>query len=356
MVGLCVGLDSSNWYETIHTVKADVFKVNPGFNPGCTLEIAKELNRLNKPWIYDAKLGDIPHTNRYYAKYVFEKLGAWGVTLNPFVGLEALEPFFKYENKMCFILCNTTNPGDKLAQETIYNEVIDFAEMHKNVGIIHSSKNLPKINSLILCPGIGHQGGSIKPKSNVLYSVSRSIINSKSPKEASEKYYELIHKGIIYNKLIESQYLKYGRFTLSSGKQSDYYLDLKEISKDISLFKNIVKQLCNLVTGEALLGIESGSISIATGIAIEKHLDFGFVRKSIKDYATKKRVEGEVDKNKSITIVDDVLTTGKSVLNVINNLESYNIVEVVVIAERGVEARKNLEEKGIIVKSLFQLP
>ena len=356
MVGLCVGLDSSNWYEIIHTVKADIFKVNPAFNPNSTLEIAKELNRLNKPWIYDAKLGDVEHTNQYYAKYVFEELGAWGVTLNPFVGLEALKPFFNYKDKMCFLLCKTTNPGKKLAQEAVYDEVIDFAELHENIGIIHSSKNLPEVNSLILCPGIGHQGGTIKSTSNVLYSVSRSIINSEDPKATSEMYYNKVHRNIIHNQLLKGSYIKYGKFILSSGKQSDYYIDLKEISKDISLFKNIITQLSELVESESLLGIESGSISIATGIAIQKDLNFGFVRKTIKDYATKKRVEGEINKSKSIAIIDDVLTTGKSVLNVINNLKSYNINEVIVIAERGSEGRSNLEQHGIIVKSLFQLP
>ena len=72
--GLCVGLDTQDYERIINTVKADVFKVNPAFNPNSTKDIAKLLNDRNIPWIYDAKLGDVMHTNAYYAKYVFEEL------------------------------------------------------------------------------------------------------------------------------------------------------------------------------------------------------------------------------------------------------------------------------------------
>lgn len=190
--GLCVGLDANNFIKIIDTVKADVFKVNPAFNPNSTKLIAKLLNERNIPWIYDAKLGDVMHTNAYYAKYVFEELGASGVTLNPFVGLEALQPFFEYKDKTNFILCKTTNPGKKPAQDAISDEIIKFAELNDNVAIVHSAKNLPNINSLILCPGIGVQGGSITPGLNVLYSVSRSIVHSYDPVKSYKKYYNMI--------------------------------------------------------------------------------------------------------------------------------------------------------------------
>ena len=352
--GLCVGLDTHDYERIINTVKADVFKVNPAFNPDDTKAISKLLE--GTPWIYDAKLGDVMHTNAHYAKYVFKELGAWGVTLNPFVGLEALQPFFEYKDKTSFILCSTTNPGKKLAQESMYNQILEFAEAHDNIGIVHSSEDLPKTNSLILCPGIGKQGGNIKPKQNVLYSVSRSIVHSYDPRKTSEKYYNLVHKNIIFSKLVKDNYIKYGNFKLSSGINSDYYIDLKEISKDIFLFTQIINQLSELITNKAVLGIESGSISLATGVALKNQMNFGFVRKEIKDYATKKLVEGELNKDTAITIVDDVLTTGKSILNAVKRLKDYNVTEVVVIAERGDIGRAALEDAGFIVRSLFKLP
>lgn len=352
--GLCVGLDTQDYKKIINTVKADVFKVNPAFNPDSTKDIAKLLNDRNIPWIYDAKLGDVMHTNAYYAKYVFKELGASGVTLNPFVGLEALQPFFEYKDRMNFLLCNTTNPGKKLAQDAIYDQVVEFAEMYDNIGIVHSSKNMPKTSSLILCPGIGKQGGNIRPKHNVLYSVSRSIVHSYDPKAVSIKYYNNVHKNIMFSKLVKENYIKYGRFTLSSGIKSDYYIDLKEISKDISLFSCIVNQLSELVNTDSILGMESGSISLATGIAMQNQIGFGFIRKQVKAYATKKLIEGNV--TGSITLVDDVLTTGKTILSALDSLPDYNITDVVVVAERGEVGRKALEAKGIEVKSLFKLP
>ena len=352
--GLCVGLDTQDYERIINTVKADVFKVNPAFNPNSTKDIAKLLNDRNIPWIYDAKLGDVMHTNAYYAKYVFEELGASGVTLNPFVGLEALQPFFEYKDKMSFILCNTTNPGKKVGQDAMYTSILEYAESYHNIGLVHSYRNMPKINSLILCPGIGKQGGKITPKHNVLYSVSRSIVHSYDPKSVSIKYYNNIHKNIMFSKLVKENYIKYGRFTLSSGIKSDYYIDLKEISKDISLFSCIVNQLSELVDTDSILGMESGSISLATGIAMQNQIGFGFIRKQIKDYATKKLVEGNVKGN--ITLIDDVLTTGKTILSALESLVNYNITDVVVVAERGKVGRNALEAKGIKVKSLFKLP
>lgn len=355
MIGLCVGLDNDNYAEIINTVKADVFKVNPAFNPSKTEEIARLLNDKAIPWIYDAKLGDVTHTNAYYAKYVYEELGASGVTLNPYLGLKSLQPFFNYKDKVNYLLCKTTNPDVKPAQEVMYDSLLEFAKTNSNVGLVHSSEGIENMQALTLCPGIGVQGGRIKAKQNVLYSISRSIINADNPRKASLEYYIQIHSNLVYCKLLDGGYIKNGDFVLSSGIRSNMYIDLKEITKDIQLFKKIIELLSMLVSSDNVLGIESGSISIATGIAIERDCGFGFIRKALKDYATKKLVEGELDPNKSTTIVDDVLTTGNSVLKAIENARAYNVNEVVVVVERGNKGRKLLESKGYIVKSLIQV-
>ena len=353
--GLCVGLDSSNYLKIINTVKADVFKVNPAFNPGETETIAKILNSKNIRWIYDAKLWDVPHTNKAYAKYVFETLGASGVTLNPFVGLDALQPFFDYKDKTSFILCKTTNHSNTIAQDFMYQDIIKLAEENHNIGIVHSSEGLPKIKSIILCPGIGAQSGKIRARSNVLYSVSRSIIKSENPRKKSVKYYNKVHSNLIYYKLIKEKYVKFGKFTLSSGIESDFYVDLKAITKDIDLFKRITEMLSTKVSNNRVLGIESGSISLATSVALNKDASFGFVRKQAKNYATKNCVEALEESNEPVTIVDDVLTTGKSVFNAIQVAKNYNITEIIVVVERGTEAREMLEALGYTVRSLIKI-
>ena len=96
---ICVGLDYPRntpvevYIETIENLEADWFKLNPAFNPKMVGEVALELNKRNKKWIYDGKVGDVPHTNQSYAQYIYEELGAWATTLNPYVGFESLIPY-----------------------------------------------------------------------------------------------------------------------------------------------------------------------------------------------------------------------------------------------------------------------
>ena len=61
--------------------------------------------------ISDAKRGDIGNTSGAYARAIFDELGFDAVTLNPYLGRDALEPFLDYADKACIILCRTSNPG-----------------------------------------------------------------------------------------------------------------------------------------------------------------------------------------------------------------------------------------------------
>ena len=63
------------------------------------------------PVLLDFKRGDIGNTNRAYAKFAFEYLNADAITLQPYQGIEALQPFLDYKEKGIFILCKTSNPG-----------------------------------------------------------------------------------------------------------------------------------------------------------------------------------------------------------------------------------------------------
>ena len=67
--------------------------------------------------ICDAKRADIGNTSAAYAEAIFERLGFDAVTLNPYLGRDALQPFLDYEDKACIILCRTSNPGAAEFQE-----------------------------------------------------------------------------------------------------------------------------------------------------------------------------------------------------------------------------------------------
>ncbi len=69
------------------------------------------------PTLADAKRGDIGNTSRGYARALFDVLGFDSATVNPYLGGDALRPFFDYQDKGVFVLCRTSNPGSADLQE-----------------------------------------------------------------------------------------------------------------------------------------------------------------------------------------------------------------------------------------------
>jgi orotidine-5'-phosphate decarboxylase len=129
--------------------------------------------------IIDAKRGDIGNTAKMYAKAFFEDLKADAVTVNPYMGEDALTPFLEYEEKCAFILCLTSNPGakdfqflnfqDKLLYEIVAEKVVSLSKK-KNCGLVvgaTQSSQMRKIREIapdlpFLIPGIGAQGGDVE--------------------------------------------------------------------------------------------------------------------------------------------------------------------------------------------------
>lgn len=366
---VCVGLDLpinsslEDYISIINEVGSTSYKVNPAFvSPHVMPLLASELNIRGLFWIYDGKLGDVPHTNERYADYVFNQLGANAVTLNPFVGLEALEPFFQYEDRYSFVLCKTTNSGDKKAQSAMYTDILSLASERSNVGIVYSSldseglRTVSEGNFLILAPGVGSQGGSAAvDEPNVLYTVSRTVINSPNPRET---YLEIRGgvEAILLEGLRSRGFIKEGEFTLSSGLSSNYYIDLRCLSSDINFYQEVCLLLSRQIKTPDILGVESGSISLASTLACLLNKPFGFVRKTAKSHGTSRVVEGISEGN--ATIVDDVLTTGSSLIKAVLDSRSSGIYvsEVLVVIERvGYGGREALESYGVKVNSLARL-
>jgi len=207
---ICLGLDLEpdtslfNYYKIIDQTKDLVYcyKINPAYflnNQRVLDKLIKQLNYVGAKWIYDGKIGDVLHTNEHYAYYVYNVLKASGVTLNPYAGYESLVPFTRYGSKMNFVLCKTSNFGSEFMQNEDICEKIYNMSKKLNTGIViagNKENALEEVikkcpNTEILCPGIGTQGGTINKNiknENVIYSISRSIVNSSNPRLELEKY------------------------------------------------------------------------------------------------------------------------------------------------------------------------
>lgn len=172
------------------------------------------------PIIYDAKYGDTPDTNEMYAEYAFDVLKADAVTVNPYMGLEALEPFTRRIDKGVFILCRTSNPGAETVQSQLVadkyavghaplSEFIasDVAQLSRrtapNLGLVMGATNpsdIVRVRTFVgneipfLIPGVGKQGGDLEASvrggarqgRGIIVNASRSIIHASSGDDFAE--------------------------------------------------------------------------------------------------------------------------------------------------------------------------
>jgi len=132
------------------------------------------------PIILDAKRADIGNTNDGYASFIFDYLAADAVTLHPYLGMEALEPFFSRKDKGLIILCRTSNPGAAEFQDLMIENMPLYQHIAHQVAKQWNDNNncllvvgatYPKEMKIIrgivgqemtlLVPGVGAQGGDV---------------------------------------------------------------------------------------------------------------------------------------------------------------------------------------------------
>lgn len=259
---LCVGLDAdfakipkhflkkkfpqfefNKWIiEETHEYVA-AYKPNSAFYEACGDKGIKELKMTmdylikNHPDIFtilDAKRADIGNTNNGYVVSIFDWLGFDAVTIHPYLGQEAVQPFLDRKDKGCIILCRTSNPGApefqdlkvsdvgrpnsrRLTSETkslwqiVAEKVSSDWNKNKNCMLVVGAtypEEMKKIRTLVgditfLVPGIGAQGGDLKAVLKaglnseglgLIINSSRGIIFSENPKEEARKLYEEIRK------------------------------------------------------------------------------------------------------------------------------------------------------------------
>ena len=164
--------------------------------------------------------------------------------------------------------------------------------------------------------------------------------------------------------LFENKIIQFGDFTLASGKKSSYYVDLRLVPSYPHDFRRMVKHLQNEITNDvglenfdSLVSVPTGGLVIASALAIETVKPLIYVRSKPKDYGTSKSVEGRIQEGMKVVMVDDVATTGGSVLNGIKSLKEANIKieDAYVIVNRMEGADEALKEQGVTLHSLLNV-
>lgn len=151
------------------------------------------------PVILDAKRGDIAHSARHYAKTAFDVYGADAVTVSPYLGFDAIEPFFDYRDRGVFVLCRTSNPGARNIQDLncggrpLYQRVAELAlrwkrETKVELGLVMGATYPDELSivreivgdeMLMLIPGVGAQAGDLERAAKAAMDVTgeRAIIS-----------------------------------------------------------------------------------------------------------------------------------------------------------------------------------
>jgi orotate phosphoribosyltransferase len=156
--------------------------------------------------------------------------------------------------------------------------------------------------------------------------------------------------------LHEKGIIRFGDFTLASGKKSSYYVDLRIVPSFPHQFRHMIKHLQNTISDEvgldnfdAIASVPTGGLVIASALALETVKPLVYVRSQAKSYGTGKLVEGIVSKGMKILVVDDVATTGGSVINGIRELkkEGAIITDAYVIVNRLEGAQESLKRENV---------
>ncbi len=207
-------IDATWQYAAAYKLNIAFYEAN-GADGWRQLEASVQYLRQRHPdilTICDAKRSDIGNTSAAYARAIFAELGFDAVTLNPYLGRDALQPFLDYQHKACIILCRTSNPGSAEIQDLqvggrpLWQVVAEktVADWNKqgNCMLVVGGTNpaeMAQVRSLVadmtlLVPGIGAQGGDIEAVisaglnsrgAGLIINSSRGIIFAADPARAA---------------------------------------------------------------------------------------------------------------------------------------------------------------------------
>ena len=154
--------------------------------------------------------------------------------------------------------------------------------------------------------------------------------------------------------------IKFGRFTLKSGIESPFYVDLRPLASDPKILKHLANYLLDMLpldNFDLICGVPYAALPMATAMSLESYIPLIIKRKEAKDYGTKKLIEGIFTKGQNCLLVEDVITSGKSLLETIPEVENegLSVSDIVVVLDREQGGKQILEKKGYRVHTLFTI-
>ena len=154
--------------------------------------------------------------------------------------------------------------------------------------------------------------------------------------------------------------VKFGRFKLSSGKNSPIYVDLRLLISSPEALRLAARAYAELLSNleyDLLGAIPYGGLPIGTAISLENGKPLIFPRKAAKSYGTGKTIEGRWEVGQKVAIIEDLVTTGESALGGIAMLKSagLQVKDIVVLLDRQQGAKRTIAERGYNLHAVMDM-
>jgi orotate phosphoribosyltransferase len=176
-----------------------------------------------------------------------------------------------------------------------------------------------------------------------------------------EKLFLMKQVGIL---LIKNNAIKFGDYILASGKKSPYYIDLRQTISSPNTMDWIANSFTRIILNEIgrgkvdrILGVPTAGVPFATVVSQKLGLPLIYYRQARKEHGVKKKIEGILERNDRVLIVDDLITTGESVIEAAEVVRDQGGVvnELVVLLDREQGGQQKLRSSRIEPHVLFRI-
>lgn len=160
--------------------------------------------------------------------------------------------------------------------------------------------------------------------------------------------------------LFANNMIKFGEFTLKSGKKSYIYADIRSAISYPKIFKEICNEYYKIMQGlkyDHICGVPYSALTFASGLAYEHNIPMLLKRKEAKAHGTKKLLEGAFIPGQNCLLIEDVVTTGSSLMETIEALtdNGLKVTDLCTLIDRNQGGRELLTNKGYKLHSIMDL-
>jgi orotate phosphoribosyltransferase len=165
-------------------------------------------------------------------------------------------------------------------------------------------------------------------------------------------------------KLVSEHSLRVGEFKLSSGRRSPYFFQLRQttmLPEGAALLGEVILEYMYQHSIECIGGLELGAVPLVSSVAVMSHIralpiNAFFVRKAHKEHGARERIDGHLRAGAEVLMVDDVATTGGSILKAVEGIEGHGccVRRALAVVDREEGAAENLAAHDIQLAAIFK--